>query len=470
MKGGGVNCDITSGLVDLLSAPDGSASFYNQMVPNTGSSGTPAHYPLYPIGVGSASLSSGAGGEDMTQRMVDHCISYGLTRNSVNKLLERGFRSLQLLSLLPPETIPVKFGDMCDRQRSLLRMCIRALATYSKPEYQVVRALQLLEEKTRNGGQCMKGASSNCPNLSRNEISGAMDLLNNVKKILECPVCYQIFGGPRVWQCSNGHLTCDQCHEHSTTCPLCRSAFSNIRPLAIEELTRQVPLKCKNNSQGCEVTLALRERELHELSCPFTQGHCPVLSCTLQFLIKDTLQHMESQHNLSVDSACLRLHQGVNMSFRSSISMGGNCLGGSASSHGSVGGGLGSTDQQNWWWGPQFVVYESVPFFFVISRRVIEQLDSHQGYFYFWLWVGCNELEARRFLYTLTIESVDGEKLCYTTAPVSLGHSVSSIREQQTCLLLTDSAVKRLAVTQDNGRAFKLQYRIEIIDKHANKI
>ncbi len=59
--------------------------------------------------------------------------------------MERGFRSLQLLSLMPPKTIPTKFPEMCDRQRSLLRMCIRALATYSKPEYQVVRALQLLE-------------------------------------------------------------------------------------------------------------------------------------------------------------------------------------------------------------------------------------------------------------------------------------------------------------------------------------
>ena len=225
-----------------------------------------------------------------------------------------------------------------------------------------------------------------------------MELMNSVKKVLECPVCYQIYGPPRIWQCTNGHLTCDECHEHSTTCPLCRSAFSNVRPLAVEELSRQLPLKCKNNILGCDVVLPLRDRETHEGSCEYTPGHCPVLSCNSQFLIKDTLQHMESQHNLSVESASLRLYSGTNMSFRSSITMGSNCLnstrGGSGVQVSSSSAGS-SVDQQNWWWGPQFVVYENIPFFFVISRRVIEQVDAHQGYFFFWLWIGGNQIEAR---------------------------------------------------------------------------
>ena len=72
-------------------------------------------------------------------------------------------------------------------------------------------------------------------------------------------------------------------------------------------------------------------------------------------------------------------------------------------------------------------------------------------------------------MYTLTIESAEGEKLSYTAKPASLCHPVSKIREKQTCLLLTDSAVQRLAVSTDNNRAFKLQYRIEIIDKNVQK-
>jgi len=452
-------CDITSGLIDLLAAPDGSKTFYSQMVPHTvGGS----------LSVSSPTAMSAESTQEMTPRLVEHCLSYGLTRASIGQILERGFRSIQLLSLLPTKVIPSKFPSMDDRQRSLLRRCIRALATYSKPEYQVVRALQLLEERTGNS-QYYPETPDKPSNLSTTEINGAVGLMNSVKKILECPVCYQIYGPPRIWQCTNGHLTCDQCHEHSTTCPLCRSAFSNVRPLAVEELSRQVPLKCKNNAQGCEVTLPLREREMHEQSCEFTPGHCPVLSCNLQFLIKDTLHHMETQHSLTVESASLRLYPGVNMSFRSSITMGSNCLATTGSLNGGSvvnSGGATSVDQQNFWWGPQFVVYENIPFFFVISRRVIEQVDSHQGYFYFWLWIGGNQIEARRFLYTLTIESAEGEKLSYTTTPVSLCHPVSKIREKQTCLLLTDSAVQRLAVSTDNNRAFKLQYRIEIIDKN----
>lgn len=453
-------CDITSGLVDLLAAPDGSKAFYDKMVPQSVDQS---------LSVSPPTAMSVESSQEKTPRLVEHCLSYGLTRATIGQIMERGFRSLQLLSLLPPKVIPKKFPDMCDRQRSLLRNCIRALATYSKPEYQVVRALQLLEEKTGNSQYCPESPDKHSNQST--EIKGAVVLMNSVKKILECPVCYQIYGPPRIWQCTNGHLTCDQCHEHSTTCPLCRSAFSNVRPLAVEELSRQVPLKCMNGAQGCDVTLPLRDRETHEQSCEFTRGHCPVLSCNLQFLIKDTLQHMETQHSLTVESASLRLDPGVNMSFRSSITMGSNCLattgvvnvGGVVNS-----GGATSVDQQNFWWGPQFVVYENIPFFFVISRRVIEQVDSHQGYFYFWLWMGGNQMEARRFLYTLTIENVEGEKLSYTTTPVSLCHPVSKIREKQTCLLLTDSAVQRLAVSTDN-RAFKLQYRIEIIDKNVVK-
>ena len=277
------------------------------------------------------------------------------------------------------------------------------------------------------------------------EVSIALELANQTKKLLECPVCYLICRPPRIWQCSNGHLTCDTCYARTSRCPLCRSAFSNVRPFTAEKLAQQVPLPCKNQANGCTKALPWRESVQHEAACEFATANCPVLSCTVQVSIKDIMDHMMSAHNISMESASLRLKKG-GMTFRSSISA-------ATYLHG-------SSDQQNWWWGPQFVVYESIPFFFIISRRV-ESPDS-RGHFFFWLWIGTNQAEAKRFLYTLAVEGIDGEKISYTARPVSLEMSVNNIRDEQSCLLLSDSAVKRMLSVAGE----KLQYRIEIIDKN----
>lgn len=276
------------------------------------------------------------------------------------------------------------------------------------------------------------------------EIVAALELASTTKKLLECPVCYQICRPPRIWQCTNGHLTCDSCHVYTTTCPLCRSSFSNVRPFTAEKLAKQVPMLCKNSVNGCKKSLPWTEREEHESSCSFSTGYCPVLSCSAQFPIKDTMLHIAATHNLSMETASLKLTPGY-MSFRSSIST-------ATYLHG-------SSDHQNWWWGPQFVVYNNFPFFFIISRRV-EHRDS-KGHFFFWLWLGSHQADTSRFLYNLTVEGVDGEKISYTARPASIENSVSNIREEQNCLLLADGAVKRMLT----GTGEKLQYRIEIIDK-----
>ena len=418
-----ISCDMTSGLIDLILSPSGSLPFYHRLVP------------------ASKDCKSKT---ELSEKLVDYCYSYGLTRTTANLIVERGFFSLPLLALLPKETIAVKFPDISERQRHLIKVCIASLDP--RPEYQISQGLNILAGTSRMTKKLKLDHEEDNDEPSRaEEISSALELASQTKKLLECPVCYQICRPPRIWQCTNGHLTCDSCHNHTTCCPLCRSSFSNIRPFTAEKLAKQVPTPCKNYGSGCNKTLPWREREQHEISCDFAIAHCPVLSCSVQVPIKETMEHMRSVHNISLDSASLKLTQG-GMSFRSSISA-------ATYLHG-------SSDQQNWWWGPQFVVYETIPFFFIISRRV-ENPDS-RGHFFFWLWFGGNQAEAKRFLYTLTVEGVDGEKIAYTAKPVSLELSVNCILEEQSCLLLSDSAVKRML----SATGEKLQYRIEIIDKN----
>ena len=109
-----------------------------------------------------------------------------------------------------------------------------------------------------------------------NEVSIALELANQTKKLLECPVCYLICRPPRIWQCSNGHLTCDTCYARTSRCPLCRSAFSNVRPFTAEKLAQQVPLPCKNQANGCTKALPWRESVQHEAVCEFATANCPV--------------------------------------------------------------------------------------------------------------------------------------------------------------------------------------------------
>ena len=85
-----------------------------------------------------------------------------------------------------------------------------------------------------------------------------------------------------LYQCNNGHLTCASCHTHTRSCPLCRTPFSNVRPLSAEKLAAQIPTACKNQPHGCDLSLPWADRQRHEAECDLSVGHCPVLSCPVQ--------------------------------------------------------------------------------------------------------------------------------------------------------------------------------------------
>jgi E3 ubiquitin-protein ligase SIAH1 len=277
------------------------------------------------------------------------------------------------------------------------------------------------------------------------EISAALELAETARKLLECPVCYQTCRPPRIWQCTNGHLTCDTCHIHSDTCPLCRSSFTNIRPFTAEKLARQVTVTCKNSSSGCKKLLPWQEREEHESGCDYALGNCPILSCSVQFLLKNVLEHLQLSHNLTLEISGMKIVPG-GMVYGSQISTA-NYM-------------HPSSEQQNCWWGPQFVMYDSIPFFFIISRKV-DNPDG-KGQFYFWVWLGGKSKEARRFLYTITVEGAGGERISYTARPESIERSVSTIRETQSCLMVSDLGVKRFLTGSDKV----LKYSVEITDRN----
>merc|ERR1719300_589304 len=180
MKMAVLGFEYTSSLVDLLLSPGGSSPLYQTLVPRQFQ-------------------------EESIQEKIDllenHLVSHGLNSESVRMLLEAGVRSLQLLALLGPGDLLRKFHGMPSQQRRLLEVSIRRLDP--RPSFQVTAGLKSVQDsKTENG----RDAS---------EIEAALKLVENSKKILECPVCYLPCQPPRIWQCNNGHLTCATCHVHT---------------------------------------------------------------------------------------------------------------------------------------------------------------------------------------------------------------------------------------------------------------
>lgn len=77
--------------------------------------------------------------------------------------------------------------------------------------------------------------------------------------------------------------------------------------LTAEKLAKQVPTPCKNYGSGCN-RRSWRERSSTKYR-DFAIAHCPVLSCSVQVPIKETGTHA-MVHNISLDSASLKLTQG----------------------------------------------------------------------------------------------------------------------------------------------------------------
>jgi len=425
--------EYTSNLVDLLLSPQGSEPLHRSLVPQPFQQKTL---------------------QERQQELENHCVSHGLNQDSLRMLNDAGFKSVCLLSLLLPVDISRMLPAISSQQKRFLEICISRLDP--RPPYQMTVGLRrLLSSPLRNylstfhANQIKKKETINSnanpdPNNGlSDELRAALKLVESSRKILECPVCYLPCPPPRIWQCKNGHLTCALCHSHTRVCPLCRTPFSSVRPLAVERLAAELPTPCKNQQHGCLTSLPWAERIEHEAGCDHTVGHCPVLSCTDMVPVSTIVEHLTTTHHWSEDFIHHKLDK-ENTSFSSSIST-------TTYLHS-------LQDQQNWWWGPQCISFDNKLFFLLISRRV-EHLGE-RGYFNFWIWVAGNRAKASKYRYSIMIggpNSLKGEEVKYSSEPVPLESGIEIVREEQTSLLLSDGAIRRMI---RNGE--RLHYTISL--------
>lgn len=136
---------------------------------------------------------------------------------------------------------------------------------------------------------------------SEDKISKKRPRDDSLYSILECPICMEVFTPP-VYQCTKGHLICNQCKRQiRDTCPSCRARLGDIRNLAIEKLMETIPTPCRYSDRGCTVEEVLPERQIHERNCEFRPWTCPLpRRCEWQGYCEDVSSHLINHHQKQV--------------------------------------------------------------------------------------------------------------------------------------------------------------------------
>jgi hypothetical protein len=108
-----------------------------------------------------------------------------------------------------------------------------------------------------------------------------------------CPVCLEL-PASRVYMCSLSHVICAKCLSFlpTKTCPTCRASLElPIRCLHLEQIFNQLVYKCPHDD--CNERYILRDREAHQLKCPFAKFTCPDPYCNWKGRFEPFVKHLE---------------------------------------------------------------------------------------------------------------------------------------------------------------------------------
>jgi len=263
------------------------------------------------------------------------------------------------------------------------------------------------------------------------EVSGDLIKKDELKDLLECPVCLRVPRTSPIYQCARGHTVCGECRPNVTVCPQCREPLGNIRSLVSEKMLEKMPSICTFNDQGCQVELPRSQLEVHEKGCCYRLVNCVDLACQQRISVSKLLQHLEKDHETE---DFVRVESGV------------------YSSH--------------------FIVNEED--FTKSIMWISDQLHYNESYFYreccrskeglWYIWVYLLETEnckASDYTCHISIKSSDGEdELTCQCKPLSLDFTKENVAESGRGLVFTDTTAR--LYWQDN----KVRYNVVISAKN----
>ncbi|CAH0556727.1 unnamed protein product [Brassicogethes aeneus] len=120
------------------------------------------------------------------------------------------------------------------------------------------------------------------------------DIDENTLKLLECPVCMNVFRPP-IYLCNNGHSICILCHDEVQQCPTCQSQWIKARNYLIEGLTTKFRYPCRYNKLGCKEYDIESEITKHEQLCSMQTYKCP-MECPETGTYEFILKHLKKVH------------------------------------------------------------------------------------------------------------------------------------------------------------------------------
>ena len=112
------------------------------------------------------------------------------------------------------------------------------------------------------------------------------DLDEDLRKELECPICYE-YMRPPISMCENGHSICSDCKPQLKNCPSCRRPFLPTRNLALESLSTMFVNK--------NTTPKSSEPTANKYNCPFST--ISKEDCAWAGSLHDMKGHIKNSHS-----------------------------------------------------------------------------------------------------------------------------------------------------------------------------
>merc|ERR1719431_22981 len=122
------------------------------------------------------------------------------------------------------------------------------------------------------------------------ELKLEREKVDNLKKMVECPICLDVPRKGPIFMCSNGHFLCEKCRQED--CPTCREVMGDHKSILAVAVIENILHDCK--FVECEQNYPFHEIEEHEKNCKHRIVCCPYYSCcTEKVSLPKLLDHLE---------------------------------------------------------------------------------------------------------------------------------------------------------------------------------
>ena len=119
----------------------------------------------------------------------------------------------------------------------------------------------------------------------------------DLKKMIECPVCLDVPRKGPIFACPNGHIICEKCKED--LCPICRGHVGHNKSIVAAALVEKILHDCKFD--GCEAKHPLHTIEKHEKVCYNRIVICPHYLCEEKVQLSKVMGHLSESPSCCIN-------------------------------------------------------------------------------------------------------------------------------------------------------------------------